>query len=79
MITRNQSTMPATTHGFLLSVEISKGAAISPEQIAMRLADSLAFVEGIGHVDVKSLGACVNCGCQELERQQVEADTGYKY
>ena len=48
--------MPATTHGFLLSVAIYKGAAMSPEQIAMRLADSLAFIEGIGHVDVESLG-----------------------
>ena len=56
MITRNQSQMPATTHGFLLSVEIYKGAAMSPEQVAMRLADALAFVEGIWQVDVESLG-----------------------
>ena len=48
--------MPATTHGFLLSVEIYKGAAMSPEQVAMRLADSLAHVEGLGHVDVESIG-----------------------
>lgn len=56
MISHNQANMPTTTHGYLISVEIAERRAMSPEQVAMRFSDALAFVEGIGTVDVDYLG-----------------------
>ena len=46
---------PISLHGFLVGVELVDGIA-TPEQISLRLADSLGFMEGIGHVDVEALG-----------------------
>lgn len=46
---------PLTMHGFLVGVELVESIT-TPEQVALRLADSLGFMEGIGHVDVESLG-----------------------
>ena len=46
---------PLTTHGFLVSAELVEDQA-TPEQASLKLADSLSWVEGIGHVDVTHLG-----------------------
>ena len=46
---------PLVTHTFLVTIELEEGR--SPEKVSWRLADSLAFVEGIGHVDVIHQGA----------------------
>lgn len=43
------------THGFLLAVE-GDDEIITPEQIANKLGDSLAWTEGIGVVDIDYIG-----------------------
>lgn len=43
-------------HGFLVGVEMEEGAPTSAEQVALRLADACSFMEGIGKIDVESLG-----------------------
>lgn len=43
------------TFGFLLSAEIEQGET-TPEQVAVRLADALTFVEGVGNVQCELLG-----------------------
>lgn len=51
----DETTTPATTtHGFILSVELTDG--VSPEHVRLKLADALTWVEGIGDVDVDYLG-----------------------
>lgn len=49
---------PVTTslHGFLVGVEIEDEGHATPETVALRLAESLTFVEDIGEVDVEHLG-----------------------
>ena len=44
-------------HGFLISVEIEERGRFTSEKVALKLADALAFCEGIGTVDVEELGA----------------------
>ena len=44
-------------HGFLISVEIEERGRFNSEKVAVKLADSLAWCEGIGVVDVEELGA----------------------
>ena len=44
-------------HGFLISVEIEEGGRFTSETVALKLADSLVWCEGIGTVDVEELGA----------------------
>lgn len=51
----NRNAGPTRTFGFLVSVEI-EDKILTPEQAAMRLGDAFSFVEGIGEVDVQSLG-----------------------
>lgn len=41
--------------GFLVGVELVE-SQITPEQVAAKLADSLAWTEGVGNVDVEQLG-----------------------
>lgn len=45
-----------TSYGFLLSVEIEDGGRVSPEQVSLRLADSLTYMEDVGNVEVECLG-----------------------
>ena len=47
---------PISVHGFLVGVEIEEGT-IDPEKVALRLAEGLTFMEGVGKVDVEHLGA----------------------
>ena len=51
---RNQSAK-VITHGFLVAVEIEEGSQ-SVEFLCNRLRGELAFVEGVGVVDVEHLG-----------------------
>lgn len=44
-----------TSWGFLVGCEVDI-SQITPEKIAMRLADSLSYVEGVGFTDVEVLG-----------------------
>jgi len=46
---------PLIMHGFLIGVQLVDDV-ITPEEVARKLADSLSWVEGIGEVDVESLG-----------------------
>lgn len=45
---------PTTTHGFIVSVELT--GRVSPEQVRLKLADALTWVEGLGDVDVDWIG-----------------------
>lgn len=45
---------PTTVWGFLVGVEIEAG--VDPEAIAMRLSDSLQWIEGTGSTTVEVLG-----------------------
>lgn len=47
---------PTSIQGYLVGVEVESNSPTTPEQIACRLADGLAWMEGVGHVDVESLG-----------------------
>lgn len=42
--------------GYLIGVEVESDSPTTPEQVACRIADGLAWMEGIGHIDVESLG-----------------------
>jgi hypothetical protein len=66
MLRRESQKGDVVIHGFLLGVEVEENGPTSPEQIAARLADSLAFMEGIGKVDVEVLG--------KVELYDAEAD-----
>lgn len=46
---------PVSVYGFLVAVPIEDGS-ITSEAVAIRLADSVAFMEGTGPVDVEQLG-----------------------
>lgn len=56
MLQRKGKPVTLTTYGFLVGVEIEDGGSASPEQVALRIADSLTYIEDVGHVDVESLG-----------------------
>ena len=45
---------PISTYGFLVAVEIEKG--VDPQWVAQKLGDALLWSEGIGTVDVETLG-----------------------
>lgn len=47
---------PVRTYGFLLAVEIEQDGPSNPEAVTLKLSDSLAWVEGIGAVDIDCLG-----------------------
>jgi len=47
---------PINLFGFLVGVEIEEGGSTTPEQVTMRLADGLSWMEGIGKVEVENLG-----------------------
>jgi len=42
------------THGYLIAVETQDD--VNPDEITRKLADSLAWVEGVGTIDVEYLG-----------------------
>lgn len=50
---------PIRTGWWMLTVEFEDGV-ITPEQISLKLADSVGFVEGTGFVDVSYQGDIVN-------------------
>ena len=54
-------------HGFLISVEIEERGRFTSETVALKLADALAFCEGIGTVDVEELGAVEVCDAADDE------------
>jgi hypothetical protein len=43
-------------HGFLVGVELEVGGRATPEQVSLRLAESLSFIEDVGKTDVEYLG-----------------------
>ena len=45
-----------TTYSFTVTVELEDSGRTTPEQVALRLADGLAYMEGVGGVDVNPLG-----------------------
>ena len=45
---------PLTVHGWLVGVEMEEGVAFN--QLSLKLADALSFVEGVGQVSVEYLG-----------------------
>ena len=47
---------PVHLWGYLVGVEVEEGGHTSPNNVALRIADSLAFMEDIGKVDVEELG-----------------------
>lgn len=51
-----RSNAPINVQGFLVAVEMQADSHTSVEQVALRIAEGLAFLEGIGHVDVDALG-----------------------
>ena len=46
---------PLSIHGFILAIE-SDDEVINPEQIANKLSDALAWIEGVGTVDITYMG-----------------------
>ena len=53
MLDRNSG--PTRVFGILIGLELEDGVC-TPEQAAMKLSDSLSFVEGVGNVTVDILG-----------------------
>lgn len=43
-------------YGFVVSIEVEVDAPTTEEQIALRLADSVAWLDGTGHCRVENLG-----------------------
>jgi hypothetical protein len=43
-------------YGFLISVELEENSKTKPEHLYDKFADCLSFVEGVGTVEVTSLG-----------------------
>lgn len=46
---------PTSTYGYLVAVEVAKGKG-DPAAVALRLAEGLTWMEGIGTVDVEQMG-----------------------
>ena len=55
MFQRGKDT-PIVTYGFLVSAELEDGSLTSVHDIASRFVDAVAWMEGVGKVDVESLG-----------------------
>lgn len=55
MLQHRTDKRPIAIHGFLVAVEIEEGSTTA-EQVSLRLAESLSFMEGTGHCDVETLG-----------------------
>ena len=67
MLRRRGVDKPVHTWGYLVAVEIEEGGTTSPEQVALRIADGLTFMEDVGDVDVESLGQIECFNEQETE------------
>ena len=61
MIQRDESSstinIPTVQQEFTVRVEVDANQGPSPEVVALKIADGLAWVEGCGHVDVSYLGS----------------------
>ena len=53
MLDRNAG--PTQVYSFLVTVEI-EDARLSPDKVALRLADGISFLEGCGVIDVENFG-----------------------
>ena len=55
MLQRTTEGVRLIEHAFLVAIEVQEGGP-THEQIELKLADSVAWVEGVGRVDVNYLG-----------------------
>lgn len=56
MLQRKSEPVTTSPHGYLVCVEIEDAGPTTPEQVSLRLAGELNFMEGVGRVDVDYLG-----------------------
>ena len=64
MFQRGKDT-PISTYGFLVGIEIEDGST-TPEAVALHLADSVSWLEGVGKADVELLGKLDVYGDEDL-------------
>lgn len=50
------STKPIVLCGFLVGVEMEAGGGTTSEEVKMRIADGLTWMDSIGKVDITDLG-----------------------
>lgn len=64
------------THGFLLAVEVDVDANVDISVVRAKLIDSLAWMEGVGNVDIESLGTidCYSPGETELSKDSYPSE-----
>lgn len=56
MLQRGDSEKTLIGQGYLILVEMVEDGPTSPETVRMRLADSCAYLDGVGRIDVDYLG-----------------------